>query len=39
LKSLPAAVLEEARKSITETESLQADYVVQSLAEIPEIII
>ena len=39
LKSLPATVLEEAKRSIAETEGLQADYVVQSLAEILEIII
>ncbi len=38
LKSLPAEVLEKARRSITETGSLQVDYVVQSLAEIPAII-
>ena len=38
LKSLPAEALEKARRSITETRSLQVDYVVQSLAEIPAII-
>jgi len=38
LKSLPAEVLENRRKSITERGSLQVDYVVQSLTEIPAII-
>ncbi len=38
LKSLPADALEEARRSIPETESMQVDYVVQSLAEVPAII-
>jgi hypothetical protein len=38
LKNLPAEVIEKARKSITETGSLQVDYIVQSLAEVPAII-
>lgn len=38
LKSLPAEVLEKARRSITETGSLQVEYVVQSLTEVPAII-
>lgn len=38
LKSLPAEVLEKARRAITETGSLEVDYVVQSLAEVPAII-
>lgn len=38
LKSLPAEVLENARRTITETGSLQVDHIIRSLTEIPAII-
>lgn len=38
LKSLPEEVLKEAKRAIEKRGNLQADYVIQSLAEIPAII-
>ena len=38
LKSLPAEVLKEARRTVEERGDLHADYIIQSLAEVPAIV-
>jgi hypothetical protein len=38
LKSLPAELLEQGKRLLEDGEDLQADYVVQSLSEVPAIV-